>query len=142
VIRCCGNRNIIGTLKQKLAEADGKRERVLGLYRDNVISETEVKKQLAHVEDDVAILTEELSRLTDAAHQRDRAKETVQTVRMLAGRVTRELIDGMPVPERKALIRLLVERVVIGPDNSIAIDCVIPDVTEKAVGNVPVAALS
>lgn len=125
--------------QEKQAEREGRKAALirrltaLGGERDSYItmraqgritSDKVLDKHLSRVDQEADRLREDLQRIIDMAHQTVVLDEIAGSAREIAEHIG-EIIGTMPLEEKKALVRQLVERVWLDGKNILSADCVV-----------------
>ena len=122
---------IIASVKAKLGEATAEKDRLIDGWRKGLYSETDMKKHLRNVDKEMEACEDELRRLDEALRQREAAEEVEKRAWAIAGRI-RDVVEEMTIPEKKELIRGLVERVTVYAEGTIKVDCRVPGLLNAA----------
>ncbi len=122
---------VIADLRRKLEGVAAARDRVVALFAKETITEADLTRQLAALDGEADEWQVELSRLEEVARQRETAHDLEKAARAIAGQI-RPTIDEMTVDEKKTLLRALVERVSVGREGEITIECAVPGLVPEA----------
>ena len=121
------NEGVVATLRRNLGDAASSRDVVIALCTKGKITEADLSRQLTAIEKETADWQTELSRLEEATRQRETAREVEEAARAIADQI-RPTIEEMTLDEKKALLQALVERVWVGRDGEMTIECAVPDI--------------
>ncbi|MCH8052217.1 MAG: recombinase family protein, partial [Chloroflexi bacterium] len=117
-------------VKRKLAQADEERDRLVALCAKGTITEGQLKRQLARLDAEVVELEEALGRVEEGKRQKQHVDDIERVARTIAGRIE-QISEAMTLEERKALLRALVERIVVAEDNALTIECAVPGILQE-----------
>ena len=111
----------VASLQRNLEGVEEERDRLVNSYGKKIITESDLKKALERLEQGTERWTAELSRLEEAARQREKIEQLEQSAYAIAENIT-AITGAMDLETRKELVRTLVERVWLTRENQVIVD--------------------
>ena len=123
-----GQEGRVADLQRRLKEAVAEKDRIIGFAARGSITEAQMGRQMDRLESEVGEWNAELTRMEEASRQLERVSQIKESAYAIADRIE-AVVGELTVPEKKELLRALIERVWVGPKNEIRIECVIPELS-------------
>ena len=111
-------------LTRRLTALSNEHDHYVEAWAKEKIDEKKLDKHLARVDQEAGKLREELQRIVDRQHQGVVLEEIAASARLIAERIG-DIVDKMPLSEKKEMVRQLVERVWLDGKNNLTVDCVV-----------------
>ncbi|MES2463173.1 MAG: hypothetical protein V4671_21535, partial [Armatimonadota bacterium] len=92
---------------------EAEREKVISLFRKNIITETDVEKQMADIQKEEIALKQEARNIDSRLRGLSESRDKMHSAEALLIELGRRLEDGLTWEERRTIVETLVEHVIV-----------------------------